>query len=67
MVELKKSKDLGISKPDKGNATVIQNKCDCVEKMECILGHGNSFKKNTEDFYRTILGKILVQGHMILN
>ena len=42
---LGKNRDVVISKPDKGNGVVIQNREDCVEKMSTILDDGTKFRK----------------------
>ena len=53
--ELKKNQNIIVTKPDKGNATVILNKADYVYKMEQILADPINFKKLSSDLYKTII------------
>ena len=55
LTELKKDKNIIVSKPDKGNGIVIQNKSEYVTKMESILGDRVNFTRCTEDLYKSIL------------
>ena len=49
LINLSKNKNLVISKADKGNAVVVQNKSDYVKKVKSILEDGNKFKILDED------------------
>ena len=53
--ELKNDKTIIVTKPNKGYGTVILNKSDYVSKLKVILGDRRTFKKNTEDLYKTII------------
>ena len=56
---LGKKRDVVISKPDKGNGVVIQNREDYVEKMSAILDDATKFRKmqNTDPYHRNILNE----------
>ena len=43
--KLKENDSIVISKPDKGNGTVLMNKDDYLEKMNVIIGDRSKFKK----------------------
>ena len=52
---ISKNENIVISKPDKGNGTVILNKVDYIEKMHNILGDRTKFRKSEEDIYLSTL------------
>ena len=52
---LSKKTNLIITKPDKGNGVVIQNKTDYTNKMLNILNDPVNFEKISEDMYKTII------------
>ena len=53
--DLKTNQNIVVTKPDKGNATVILNKADYVHKMDQILPDPINFAKVSSDLYKTII------------
>ena len=49
MLELSKDKTIIITKADKGNAVVIQNKSDYLNKVQALLTFGGKFKELQSD------------------
>ena len=49
LINLSKNKDIVVTKADKGNAVVIQNKADYMKKVSEILSTQGKFKKLPED------------------
>ena len=53
--ELKKDNSIIITKPDKGNGTVIVDKSDYIDKMNNILDDPINFKKIEENLYTMLV------------
>ena len=53
--ELRSSKDIIVTKPDKGKAAVILDRSDYISKMNNILSDTQNFKLVTVDLYKYIL------------
>lgn len=49
LINLSKNKDIVVTKADKGNAVVIQNKGDYMKKVSEILRTRGKFKKHPDD------------------
>ena len=49
LIKLSKNKDIVVSKADKGNAVVIQNRHDYMKKVSDILNTGGKFTKLLQD------------------
>ena len=57
LINLGKNRNIIISKPDKGNGVVIQNRTDYVQKMMVVLSDSTKFKKvpHTDPFHQNLL------------
>ena len=53
--QLRKNKDIVVTKPDKGNGTVILNRSDYDDKMAAILSDKVNFKQLDVDLYKHIV------------
>jgi len=69
--KLGKNNSLYISRPDKGNGTVIMNRSEYIQKMDTILNDSSKFCLIDEDSYRVIqrlesnLNKTLLTLHKL--
>ena len=65
--QLKKNKDIVITKPDKGNGVVILNRVDYIKKMEEVLSRDGKFELigNVEDYDTTVQQERALQAFLL--